>query len=231
MQLRAAEREAQDRVFVTREHFQAEFQAILRDSLPDKVIKEELGDHRAPKVAGVPLPKGGRPVAATLFKTTICERTADICGLACAGAVTQLFPMTFDGAGILPHPSNTVCMYGDALLAVVNSPEHIALLKCQDMPSKQLRPDYVAWASLEVENPVLDAEGLLVGGNFVLTCPDTFYPTIWCRKSMRVKGVAYPARSQASRQAPAQQVGIPICIFLEKWFMCCLPSGWWSPWC
>lgn len=55
MQLRA--RLAHDD-FTARPHFQAEYEAILQESLPYKVTREDRLDPRAPTVAGKPLPTG-----------------------------------------------------------------------------------------------------------------------------------------------------------------------------
>lgn len=44
--------------FTARAHFEAEYDAILGDSLPQKVTEQDLKDPRAPTVAGKLLPKG-----------------------------------------------------------------------------------------------------------------------------------------------------------------------------
>ncbi|KAK9827109.1 hypothetical protein WJX74_006772 [Apatococcus lobatus] len=163
--------------FTARAHFEGEYDAILRDSLPQKVTEQDLKDPRAPTVAGKLLPKG---------------------------AVTQLFPISIGDGTIKAYPSPGQCADGDAVLAAVNRQLHQSLLRLQPEPGKRHPPDYVAWASMEVEDQVIDAEGCLVGGSYMLTVPETYYPTAWCRKAMRVKGVAYPPSNRQKR--PVQQV-------------------------
>lgn len=53
--------------FTVRPHFQAEYEAILRESLPYKVTKEDRLDPRAPTVAGKPLPTGAHEPHTKLF--------------------------------------------------------------------------------------------------------------------------------------------------------------------
>lgn len=102
--------------------------------------------------------------------------------------------MTIDHGEIVPYPSGGMCKDGDALLALVNGEGHCAALAEQENKAHRQPPDYVSWASLEVEYPVVDEQGALVQGSYVMTMPETYYPTIWCRKSKRVRGVVYPKR-------------------------------------
>ncbi|KAK9862649.1 hypothetical protein WJX84_003303 [Apatococcus fuscideae] len=117
------------------------------------------------------------------------------------GAVTQLFPLTLDTDCIVPWPSPGTCRDEDALMQGVNSHAHADLLQQRSRPL----PDYVAFASIEVEQPVFNNCQQLIGGRLVVTCPDTYYPTSHCRSNMEVEGMMYPCKRQRLAQELVQK--------------------------
>ncbi len=103
--------------------------------------------------------------------------------------------------GIVPYPSDDTVRGHAALMKVVNGDSHAVLLLMHEDESKRVLPDYVAYTSVEIDDPVLDAEGRLVGGSLVMTTPPTYHPTAHCRPEVRVAAIP-PSGPQQARPPP-----------------------------
>ncbi|KAK9864850.1 hypothetical protein WJX84_004471 [Apatococcus fuscideae] len=153
-------------------HFQREWGALLRESLPCRVDEGDPADARAPASQGCRLPPG---------------------------TFTQLLPMDLRTGDIVPYPSDGTVGDTAALIGTVDGDSHAVLLLLQEDETNRNLPDYVAYASVEVDDPVLDAGGRLVAGSMVLTVPDTYHATAHCREEVRVRPAPPPPTRTRTR--------------------------------